>query len=267
MVLLLATLAFADDSPPIVTPVAAPAPPASPAPPPAVTPVGEERVDETVEVWADSRVAAARAALFQSLRDEGYRKGLHRGDETIFRSYTPWEPRVIVNDDGWVNLKREPPRVHAPGEAFSDQGSRASYLLCIIAPTACVSVGVWLVSPRKLNAAKADVLDATRDEVRALNDAVARHYLQRRVNTDIPLDLEHVWAAELPIEDRRQLLLEYWDSRVDSPEGDLARMAVEAFMRGVVMQSDTPFTDAEIAAMNARRTCQRMLVLTGPVPQ
>ena len=79
--------------------------------------------------------------------------------------------------------------------------------------------------------------------------------------------LEHVWAAELPIEDRRQLLLEYWDSRVDSPEGDLARMAVEAFMRGVVMQSDTPFTDAEIAAMNARRTCQRMLVLTGPVPQ
>ncbi len=224
-------------------------------------------MDETVEVWGDSRVAMARAALYQSLRDAGYRKGVHRDDETVFRSYTPWEPRVIVNDDGWVYLKREPPRVHPPGESFSDQGSRAGYLWCVIAPTACISVGGWLVSPTKLNAAKAEVLDATRDEVHALNEAVARHYLERRVNTDIPLDLERVWTAELSVEKRRELLLEYWDSRVDSPEGDRARKAVEAFMRGVVMQSETPFTDAEIAEMNRTRSCARALVLTGPVPE
>lgn len=268
MVLLLAAFALAED-PPAPDP-AAPAPAPVPAPsaaPPPTTPESDEPVDATVEVWGDSRVARARAALFQALRDEGYRKGVHRDDETIFRSYTPWEPRVVVNDDGWVSVKREPPRVHPPGESFSDQGSRASYLWCVIMPTACVSIGGWMVSPRKLNAAKAEVLDATHDEVKALNDAVARFYLARRVNNDIPADLERIWAADLPAEQRRALVLEYWDSRVDTADGDEARRAVEAFMRGVVMQSDTPYTDAEIAEANAHRSCQRELVLKGPAPQ
>jgi len=267
------TLALAADEPapaPNPGPPAAPAPAANPPPPTPPAPpsaADDDDVDATVTVWGDSRVAAARAALNQSLRDEGYRKGEHRDDRTIFRSYTPWEPRVIVHDDGWVYLKREPPRVHSPGWSFGDQGSKANYLWCIIAPTACVSVGGWMVSPKKLEAAKSDVLAATHDEVVALNDAVARHYLELRLNEEIPADLERVWAAPIPAGERRELLFQYWDSRVDDAQGDMARRAVEAFMRGVVMQSSDPYTPAEISDMDGRRTCARSFVLIGPPPE
>lgn len=225
----------------------------------------EDDVDLTVEVWEDPGVARARAALNQALRDEGYRKGEHRNDRTIFRSYTPWAPRVVVHDDGWVYLRREPPRIHSPGKSFADQGVPANYLWCVIVPTACVSVGGWLVSPRKLGAVKEDVLDATHEEVVELNEAVAHHYLQQRVNTDIPADLDTIWSAPLPGAERRALLFGYWDSRVDTPDGDAARVAVERFLRGVVMQSPEPYTEEEITSMNARRVSTRPFVLDGPV--
>ncbi len=208
-----------------------------------------------VEVLADPAVARARAKLFQDLRDQGYRRGDHKNDRTVFKSYTPYYPRVIVHDDGWVYLRREPPRVHAPGKSFSDQGSPAAYLWCILAPTACVSVGGLLISPHKLAAIKGDVLDAVHNDVNALNDAVARKQLELRVNNDIPVDCEQIWAQPIPAEARRRLLFTYWDSRLDTPEGDVARRAVMAFVKGVVMQSEEPFTEAEITEMNAQRQC------------
>jgi hypothetical protein len=170
---------------------------------------------------------------------------------------------VFVHDDGWVYFRRQPPRVHAPGRSFADQGTPAAYLLCILAPTSCVSIGGWLVSDRKLSGVQGEVLASTKDKIRAMNDAVARRELGKRLNDDIPRDLERVWAqAELPADERRRLLFEYWDTRTDTPEGDAAKGAIEAFFRGVIQQSESPYSAEELAALNAKRQSVRALVLT-----
>lgn len=228
--------------------------PAAPAPSEAAPDDAEPGV--TIEIFADPAVARARAQLFQDLKDQGYRKGDHKDDRTVFKSYVPYHPRVIVHDDGWVYLQREPPRVHIPGKTFADQGAPANYLWCILAPTACVSIGGWLVGPRKYQAMEGDILDAVHQDVNKLNDAVARKQLELRVNNDIPADCDQIWGQPLPAESRRRLLYTYWDTRLDTPEGDVARAAIMRFIKGVVMQSGTPFTAAEVAEMNEHRSCR-----------
>lgn len=237
------------------TPVAAPVEP-TPAAPVAPPPVP----GEVVEIWGDPQIATARAQLYQTLKEEGYRKGVHQDDRTVFRSYSPWKPQVIVHDDGWVYLKRQPPRVHSPGKSFSDQGSPASYLWCVLAPTACVSVGGWMVSKAKYQAVEADVLDATHADVNKLNEAVARKALSQRINTDIPADLERIWKLELPAAERRALIFEFWDTRLDDAAGDAARDAVEAYALGVIQGSDEPYSAAELAELNARRHVARVFL-------
>ena len=204
-----------------------------------------------------------RAELFQELRDGGYRKGKRRGDFTVFNSYVPWEPRVLVHDDGWILVKRAPPRIHAPGRSFADEGKKREYLWCLIAPTACVSVGGWVVSDAKLGPRIAEVYDRTHDEVRSLNDAVARRAMETRLNTQIPADLEAIWGrADAPVEERRRLLFLYWDTRTDTPEGDAAREAIHAFLEGVVQVSATPYTPEELERLNAGRTSREALSLS-----
>lgn len=230
--------------------------PTAPSAPRAEAPADEElQIREEAIVQEAPEVARKRAEVYAALKAQGYRKGRDLGDRTVFLPEEPWRPRVIVHDDGWVYLKRQPPRIHAPGRSFADQGHPAEYLLCIIAPTSCLSLGGWLVGERKLAWQKGEVLDATRDEVRSLNDAVARRELARRLNEDIPADLEAIWGrAELPPEARRNLLYTYWDTRTEGPEGMAARDAVRAFLAGVVQQSDDPFSAAELAALNAGRS-------------
>lgn len=244
----------ADDSAAAAPAPAAPAPVAQPTPAPG----------EVIEVWADPEVARAREALALRLKEEGYRKGTHEDDRTVYRSYAPWKPRVIVHDDGWVYVRREPPRVHSPGKSFSDQGSPASYLWCVLAPTACVSIGGWLVSPRKYAAMEGDILDATHAEVNALNEAVARRQLSQRVNADIPGDLDRIWSLDAPAAQRRALIFEFWDTRNDNEAGAAARDAIESFVRGVVQTSSDPFTEAELAQCNSKRHVER--VFLAPLP-
>lgn len=228
--------------------------------------VGDELVvREEAVIQEAPEVARKRAEVYAALKQQGYRKGRDLGDRTVFLPEEPWGPRVIVHDDGWVYLKRQPPRVHAPGRSFADQGHPAEYLLCILAPTSCLSLGGWLVGERKLARQKGEVLDATRDEVRNLNDAVARRELGRRLNEDIPADLDAIWGrADLPPEARRRLLYTYWDTRTEGPEGMAAREAVRAFLVGEVQQSDAPFTAAELDALNAARSSLRPLDLPTP---
>ncbi len=236
----------------------------TPPPAPVVPPLQARVAGEELEVQGSQEVLRKRAELYESLVREGYTRRLRKTDRTVFLSEDPWKPRVIVHDDGWIYFRREPPRIHAPGRSFTDQGSPAAYLLCILAPTSCVSIGGWLVSPRKLGAVKADVVDTTREKVRGMNDAVARRELGYRLNTDIPRDLDAIWQRiELSPEDRRVLLFEYWDSRTDTPEGTAAKEAIESFLRGVVQQSGTPFTVEELTLLNTKRYSRRPLDL-GP---
>jgi hypothetical protein len=228
----------------------------------------EAPADDEIDVLAGSpEVQRRRAEVYAALRAEGYRKGRRKGEYQVFNSDVPWGPRVLVHDDGWVITRRAPPRVHPPGRSFADEGSPAEYLWCLLAPPLCVSIGGWTISERKLAPAKAEVLDATHDEVRALNDAVARRALSTRVGSDIPADLEAIWSrADLPPEQRRLLLFTYWDTRTDTPEGAAARAAVRSFLIAVVQTSDTPFTAQELARLNETRTFRDALVLDPVAP-
>ncbi|MSP55636.1 MAG: hypothetical protein EXR69_08545 [Myxococcales bacterium] len=247
------TLPAPDPSAPV------PVPPAAPlaVPPLAPSDVASGPAVQTIEVdvLADPGVVRARAKLFQDLKDQGYRKGDHRNDRTVFKPYVPYHPRVIVHDDGWVYLEREPPRVHVPGRTFADQGAPANYLWCILAPTACISIGGWMIGPRKYQSIEGEILDSLHQDVNDLNEAVARKQLELRVNTDIPTDCEQIWSQDLPEDARRRLLYTFWDTRLDNPDGDYARQAIMAFIRGVVMQSSAPFTVGEIDQMHTHRHC------------
>lgn len=205
-------------------------------------------------------------ATIASAGTQGYRKGARKGDYQVFLSPTPWKPRVFVHDDGWVTVKRQPPRIHAPGRSFADEGNRAEYLWCILAPTACVSVGGWVVSERKLARQKQEVYEATRQAARELNDAVARDALGNRLNEVIPADLERIWSQPLPGEERRRLLFLYWDTRTDTPEGHAAQGVIQDFLDAVVQSSAEPFTAAELAAWNATRSSLVGLTLAEPGP-
>lgn len=216
-------------------------------------PAQEDEVDAEVIIEAD-RIALARAAVVESLRAEGYSRSARQGEYTVFKNKVPYKPQVWLHDDGWVSLRRQPPRVHSPFRSFADQGSPAEYLLCVIMPTACVSVGGWLIGERKLARQEQEVYDATREEVKALGDAVARRHLDQRLAEDIPRDLQAIWTnPELPADTRRALLFAYWDTRTETRAGLEARAAVRDFLVGVVQASPEPFGAGELEALNARR--------------
>jgi hypothetical protein len=253
---------------PVPNPAGPTAPPGADTPSPPAVPdtAGSEPArgsDELDVVGGTPEIRRKRAELYQQLRDQGYRKGPRKGDYQVFLSPTPWKPRVFVHDDGWVTVKRQPPRIHAPGRSFADEGNRAEYLWCIIAPTACVSIGGWVVSERKLAPQKQAVYESTRAAARELNDAVARDALGKRLNDVIPADLERIWAQPLPGEERRRLLFVYWDTRTDTPEGRAAQAVIRDFLDAVVQSSAEPFTAAELAAWNGTRSSVEALVLEG----
>lgn len=243
-------------------PEAAPATPAEPAPAPLGPPQVRGR-DEIDVQQGTPETLRKRAEVYQQLRELGYRKGKRKGEFQVFLSYNPWEPRVFVHDDGWILTKRQPPRIHAPGQSFADQGPKRAYLWCLIVPTACISVGGWVVSDRKLAPRIAEVYDQTAPQVRALNDAVAREAMSTRLNETIPKDLEAIWARqEVPPQERRKLLFLYWDTRTDTPEGQAAREAIEAFLLGVVQTSEQPFSREELEQLNEGRSSREPLELS-----
>ena len=267
--MLLVALALAEDPAPAVAPTS----PTEAAPTEAPLVIGDDEVDETILVTGELEVQKAREAVVLRLRDEGYKRSEREGDYTVFKSDTPYHPQVWLHDDGWVSLRRQPPRIHSPGHAFADQGSPLNYLWCVpTLMTACVSVGGWTIGPRKYGAIKSDILEATRPEVRKLNDAIVRNHLGQRIYKDIPTDLDKLWRdASQPAEVRRRLIYLYWDSRLENESGFAAKKAIRSFMLGVVQPSAEPYTAVELGGLNADRQSLAALELpdlgTGTPPE
>ena len=238
-----------------------------PAAPVAAPPADDDDTPGMVVVIEGERIRLAREALDVKLREQGYTRPEHRGDYVVYKAKQSWKPQVWIHEDGWVSIKRQPPRVHPPGRDFADQGSPAEYLWCVLVPTACVSIGGWVVSDRKLARQEQIVYDATRKEVKNLNDAVARANLEKRLDVDIPRDLSTIWSdATRPAADRHLLLFTYWDTRTDTAEGRQARAAVEKFLVETVQTSAEPFSTSELDALNATRQSAAPLTFTPVVP-
>lgn len=222
----------------------------------------DELPSEEIDVYALPNVAKARDKLVQQLRADGYHRSIRHEDYTVYRHDIPYHPTVVIHDDGWIEIKRAPVRIHAPGRAFASDGSKLEYLKCVVMPTACISVGGLLVSPARYNAMVEDVYESTRSEVIALNNAVAAGATRYRADHVIPSLMAGIWEDPdlTPAERRRQIFL-FWDSRTDTPEGEEVRRAVENFIVGVVQSSPNPFTRSELDTYNASRTAPRPLVI------
>jgi hypothetical protein len=207
-------------------------------------------------------VARARDAVVQQLRADGYHRSERKDGYTIYHNDIAYHPRVILHDDGWIEVKREAIRFHAPGRKFANEGSKLEYLWCVLALPLCISPGGQVMSKTKLDAYKEDVYNDTHDTMTQLNNAVAANAMRRRLNQDIPAQLEQIWNdPQRPLEERKALLLAFWDTRTDTPEGEQARQAAENFLSAVVQTSGTPISRAELDAFNARHTAPRPLDL------
>jgi hypothetical protein len=217
----------------------------------------DEPADETLVVESGA-VEAAREAVAQALEAQGYVRQVDKGDRVIFKSETPWKPQVVVFDDGWMVSRTQPPRLHAPNQAFADEGNPLGYLLCVYAPHKCVSLGTLSVSRRKVLGQETRLADALDGELDALNQVVVGERTRRRLDVELPAQCEALWArSDLSAAERRRGLFELWDSRTDTPAGEAARDVIQAFLVGEVQPSTEPYTDDEIVRFNKERRAGR----------
>ncbi|MBN1336842.1 MAG: hypothetical protein JXB39_12870 [Deltaproteobacteria bacterium] len=260
LVPLLAVLA-AGDTPP--------APPPEPAPP-------SETADGSTPgevIYVDEQaVRRAREEVGLVLRDLGYRKKRTREGRDYYANEAPWKPWVVVDDDGWMILKRAPVTFSKP-ELEGIWRGPLGYLVCVVQPTACIHLGGLVVSERKLQWQKQAVLEAVKPALDRYEAAILERNRGLRFGEDLPVALEDLWNHGIPLEGtqlletweaRRRALLEFWLDRNDNDWGAEARSVTEAFMANVVQDGPHPFTAEEIASTNARRTCEQALVLPDP---
>ncbi len=231
-------------------------------------PAGYEHA-ERIDVYGDLEVEVARRAVVEALRAEGFTEELRRDDYLLLRSEAGWRGEVRLYDDGWVLIKRQPVRFVPPDLGFAESGSPLSWLTCAL-PVFCLRAGGQLVGQRKFMAVETRTAGAVNYELTTLADEIADKAVGAAVN-DLPERLAALWEEGVPLEDgpaaaswseRRMALFAFWDSRTDTPWGDQVRDAVEAFIRAEVQTSEHPFSPAEIAALDARRTCRRPFTLS-----
>ncbi|MCB9758417.1 MAG: hypothetical protein H6739_01120 [Alphaproteobacteria bacterium] len=230
-----------------------------------------EAPDLEIMVFGESDVIQARQEVEQRLLDMGYTKGRRRGDRTVYVNEVNYKPKVIVHDDGWMYMRRQPPRIEAPEiDAWFSDVPVVKWMPCLVVPTACVRVGGWVISPRKYAHHKEFVVEGTKDEMRAYADAIAGLALNERIYEELPGQLDLIWyggihpADARPLStfaERRAVILELWESRADNIYGDAVREAIELYIAYEVQASEHPFTEEEIRRVNAERHCQRALEL------
>lgn len=217
---------------------------------------------ETIVVYGDLIVERARGELDARLRGIGYRPGISKGDRVVYRPEAPWKPTVVVFDDGLVALKRSPVRF-----GMGDDVNPWFHVLCPIMPTSCVKVGGQVLSPKKLDAAKERVLEATEDEAEALTEALVQRETAARLE-ELDATLDALWLRGVDLysdaildgwDDRRAALLEYWSTRTCTDSGDAFADAIGAYIRHEVQGSEHAATTDELAAAEAASACGRTL--------
>jgi hypothetical protein len=112
-------------------------------------------------------------------------------------------------------------------------------------------------SKKKVRAKQDRVFAEINDSVKAYNDTIRETEFRTRLQ-ELPDRLDALWTTGAPLEvggptaqtpeEKRKIILDYWSSRADNPEGDAFCHAIEVWVRATVQTSATPFTAAETAA-------------------
>ncbi len=233
-------------------------------------PPPDEEVYE-ITVYGGPLVEQARRRLVQELGAEGYTDVERQEDHLRLRNEAAWKGEILLYDDGWVRVKRQPVQVLAPEMPGIRENSPVAWAACVVYPPRCVRVGGATVGRRKFQAQKGRTLARIDQDVQTYGDRVADRHLEGTL-AELPDRLEALWTEGVPLrgeapvetpEDRRAALLDYWESRTDTLWGDQVRITVEAFLRSVVQEGPHAFTEEEVEAFNAQRRCERSLDLWG----
>ncbi len=220
-----------------------------------------EPADVEITVWG-REVEAARAAVLDQLVDEGWELSRERADgRTVLRHVDgPHHGRVIVDDDqAFLVVRRELIRIEGR-EVLFDRNSAGAWATCVIWPFLCVRLGGAVVAPQKLASDWRELADQTDALVSTWSDRVADRALATNLEA-LPDRLEALWVDGVPLEpggvvvatpeERRAAIGAFWLSRTDTVWGDAVRDACTRFVRAVVQTSETPFTGAEVVALEA----------------
>lgn len=184
------------------------------------------KVDAEIIVYGENEVHRRRQLLDKQLTNRGYRPGKVRGDKTIYHPDIVWKPTVVVHESGWVELRKTPPRF----EPFvGNPDNKWNYLYCL--PSAglmCVRAGGWLISKRRAQHSKTDVID---DNIAAINywqESVIGIAHQNRIEVALPNELDAIWSN--PSEEAKLQIMTLWSTRTCTPEGKQAAQVILDFL-------------------------------------
>lgn len=218
---------------------------------------GEAPVTGEVIYVYDEAVKRAREELDITLRQMGYHTRRSGDGRTTYGHGDPWRPWVVVDDEGWMRIRRAPVQFGKPDLPGIWSGP-LGYLVCLTQPTACVHVGGVVINRRKLAWQKEAVSRKLEPRVRAYREAVRDRAMTRRVEQELPEALDLLWQEGVPLaegndpldtpRERRQALVDFWYSRAPTPWGQEVRRVVEDFVRYEVQAGPHPFSPAEIEA-------------------
>ncbi|HHO49970.1 MAG TPA: hypothetical protein ENK18_03645 [Deltaproteobacteria bacterium] len=210
-------------------------------------------------VYGELQVEAARRAVVDELAELGFTDVVERGDHVVYRHERPWHGEVVLYEDGWMEVKRQPLRVEGREVPWARQDTPLAWAGCLIYPWACLRINGAMVGSRRWRSSESRTVAAVQPKVQAWGDRIADLAVEHRSDA-LPQRLEALWTEGIGLQggarlqtyrERRAALLSYWASRTDTVWGDEIRRAVIAFCRAVVQHSDHPFTDAELRAFGA----------------
>lgn len=232
--------------------------------------------EDDMIVWGEMQVEAARQEVIRELREQGYTREIRKKDKSfvILRHDDAWKGEVLVYDDGWIRMRRQPVQFEGREMPWAPRNSAGAWAGCIIYPWACLKMGGVLIGKRKFVAQKRRTLAVVEDDATDFAERLADHATTEWAN-DLPDELQRLWDSGVPIDsteepvifedvvERRAALLAFWDSRTENPWGEQVRRAVEAFLQGEVQCSDHPVTAEELHKLNIGRQPLRPLALSG----
>jgi len=220
-------------------------------------------------VYDDLLVEQARAKVTNQLMDDGYDEVVRKDDYTIYRHELPYMGEVRVYDDGWMMVKRQKLQIEGREMPWAKKNSPLAWAGCVVWMPLCVRPAGQTLSKRRFRGTETEVVHGTQPGVAVWSERIADQATHKAVE-QLPQELQALWDVGTPLvsdhplpsyAERRHELLLYWDSRTDTPWGEMVRASVESFCRGVVQHDDAPFTAAEIAEFNQGRTAYREFTL------
>jgi hypothetical protein len=251
------------------------APPAdAPAPPADATPDADEPEEELDEeeqfameilVISEAAVKDSRDAVVRAMEDLGWKAKRRRNGQILFKGPEGWMGKAHLYESGDIVFTTPAIALNGPRQTGGNDGVQRGFDNDAQTGTVGISVAP-LPSGKKVRAAQADIREKVQPLVLDYRDKIQKRHFARQVG-ELPARLDAVWETgegmdgsvrETPAE-RRQDVLAYWASRLDSPEGRVISRTIESWLRNVVQTSDHPVTAEEKAAAEADRQDGRPL--------